>query len=201
MKSREGNVVDADDLVAEVEGLAKKEIVSRDREGLLSEADIENRASVIGIGAIKFYLLKTSPRNPMKFNPEESISFDGYTGPYCQYAYARSRSIERKTEHHGNSGVTDFSVLGGNPEERVLALRLMAFPRALCRAEELYDPSLVAGSVYDVAKAFNQFYNKHSVLYGPDEILVQARLGLVSATAKVLKKGLNVLGIDVLEDM
>jgi len=201
MKSREGKVVDADDLIAGMVELAEEEIRRRDPEGRLSDDEVKQRAAVIGTGAIKYYLLRVRPTQSINFDPAESISFDGFTGPYCQYAYARIFGIlekagQRGIEEHG----LDFALLG-NIEELLLVKLLIQFPEEVASGVAEYNPSRVAVHVFNTAKAFNQFYNKHPVLQAGSRELAAARLALIKATAVVLKRGLNLLGIDVLENM
>jgi len=201
MKSREGKIVDADDLIAEMKKLAAAEIRQRDAGGKLSDDDVKSRAEKIGIGAVKFYLLRVRPNQSINFDPAESISFDGFTGPYCQYAYARVFGILEKA---GSAGLeienVDFSQLG-NSEELQLLQKLIEFPGEVAGAARELNPSRIAVHIFDTAKAFNQFYNKHQVIQAGNEQLVGARLALIRATAVVLKKGLDLLGIDVLENM
>jgi arginyl-tRNA synthetase len=201
MKSREGKVVDADDLIAGMVELAEEEIRKRDLEHKLSDAEVRHRAAAIGVGAIKYYLLRVRPTQSINFDPAESISFDGFTGPYCQYAYARIFGILEKAGQRGvESSAVDFSLLG-NIEELLLLKMLIQFPEEVASAVSEYNPSRVAAHVFNTAKAFNQFYNKHAVLQAESNELTAARLALIKATAVVLKRGLNLLGIDVLENM
>jgi arginyl-tRNA synthetase len=201
MKSREGKVVDADDLIAGMVELAEEEIRKRDPEGKLSDAEVKHRAAVIGTGAIKYYLLRVRPTQSINFDPAESISFDGFTGPYCQYAYARIFGILEKAGERGMEGHTaDFALLG-NIEELLLLKMLIQFPEEVASGVSEYNPSRVAVHIFNTAKAFNQFYNKHAVLQAGTSELTAARLALIKATAVVLKRGLNLLGIDVLENM
>lgn len=199
MKSREGTVVDADDLIAEVVSLAAKEVMSKNPE--LSDEEVQQRATAIGIGAIKFYMIRSSPKQKIKFNPEESVSFEGVTAPYVQYAYARAKSIVEKAAATGLSKENaDLSMLGNNEDERLVANKLLALQESVIKAAELYNPALVATAVYELAKAFHQFYKKQPVIVD-DAKLAKARLSLVSATASAIKTGLGLLGIDVLEKM
>ncbi|MGE5257549.1 MAG: arginine--tRNA ligase [Hyphomicrobiales bacterium] len=201
MKSREGKVVDADDLIAGMVELAEEEIRKRDPEGRLSDAEVKHRAAVIGTGAIKYYLLRVRPTQSINFDPVESISFDGFTGPYCQYAYARIFGIIEKAGERGMEGHTaDFALLG-NIEELLLLKMLIQFPEEVASGVAEYNPSRVAVYIFNTARAFNQFYNKHAVLQAGTNELTAARLALIKATAVVLKRGLNLLGIDVLENM
>jgi len=204
MKSREGKVVDADDLIAEMEELALEEIKKREAEEEISEQEAKERAHKIGVGAIKFYLLRIRPTQDIHFDPEKSISFDGFTGPYCQYAFARTAGILRKAKTSYPKleiQEIDFSVLGSNQEELQLARQLMKFPEEVEKAAKEFNPARIVNYVYETAQIFNQFYNKHSVLSANDPKLVKARLILVKAVSIVLKKGLNLLGIEVLERM
>jgi arginyl-tRNA synthetase len=153
------------------------------------------------VGAIKFYLLRVRPTQSINFDPAESISFDGFTGPYCQYAYARICGILEKAKRRQKTlQDPDFSLLG-NSEEVQLLQKLIEFPQEVENAVEDLNPSKIAGHVFNTAKAFNQFYNKHPVLKAENEQFVEARLALIKATAVVLKNGLNLLGVDVLENM
>ncbi len=201
MKSREGKIVDADDLITAMINLAAAEIRRRDPENRLSEAEVKNRAEKIGVGAIKFYLLRVRPNQSINFDPAESISFDGFTGPYCQYAYARICGIlEKATSSRKTLREPAFSFLG-NAEEVQLLQKLIEFPQEVKSALEDLNPSRIAVHIFNTAKAFNQFYNKHPVLKAENEPLVEARLTLIKATAVVLKNGLDLLGVEVLENM
>ena len=201
MKSREGKIVDADDLIAEMKKLAADEIHQRDPEKNLSDDEVNRRAEIIGIGAVKFYLLRVRPTQSINFDPAESISFDGFTGPYCQYAYARIFGIlEKVASANLNPDNTDFALLG-NTEELQLLQKLMEFPAEVEGAVKELNPSRIAVHIFNTAKAFNQFYNKHKVVQAGNDQLVSARLALIKATAVVLKKGLDLLGIAVLENM
>ncbi len=200
MKSREGTVVDADDLAKEVIDLAAKEIKERHKKDL-SEEEIKERANKIGLGAIKFFILKTSPKNKILFNPKESISFEGVTGPYVQYAYARAISITKKAKEADiKASKENFDKLGNNPEERVLAQKIINFPEVIKSAASSYSPSVLTIAVYDLAKAFHKFYNEHQVV-SEDKDLSSQKLALVLASAEAIKKGLSLLGIDTLEEM
>ena len=201
MKSREGKIVDADDLITTMTTLAGAEIRRRDPESRLSAEAVKNRAEKIGVGAIKFYLLRVRPTQSINFDPAESISFDGFTGPYCQYAYARICGILEKSKSSQRTlQDPDFSLLG-NTEEVQLLQKLIEFPLEVESSVEDLNPSKITGHIFNTAKAFNQFYNKHPVLKAENEQFVAARLALIKATAVVLKNGLNLLGVEVLENM
>jgi arginyl-tRNA synthetase len=201
MKSREGTVVDADDLIEEMRQLAEDEIRRRDTEDTLSDEEIQNRAFAIGLAAIKFYLLRTRPELSINFEPNESISFDGFTGPYCQYAYARCASILRKSQNRDIASIEpDFSLLG-NLEELELLRALIQFPDVVAESARELTLARICNHVFTVAQAVNQFYHKHPVLAAEPLALVKARLALVSAAAIVIKRALTLLGIEALEAM
>jgi len=201
MKSREGKIVDADDLISGMTKLARDEIRRRDPDSRLSEEEVKSRAQKIGVGAVKFYLLRVRPNQSINFDPAESISFDGFTGPYCQYAYARISGIQDKAKSAATKlQKPDFSLLG-NAEEVQLLQKLIEFPAEVQSGVQDLNPSKVAGHIFNTAKAFNQFYNKHQVLQADSGQLTSARLELIKATAVVLKNGLHLLGVEVLENM
>lgn len=211
MKSREGTIVDADDLISEMQEIARTEIRSRTGithgtyigSGSASESEIERRAQIIALGAIKFYMLKQKPTTDIYFDPKESISFEGHTGPYCQYAYARAKSIVRQVgsgQWTVDSESIDYSLLG-DTEERILLQKLEQFPEVVTRAAEEYNPALVATHVFETAQAFNTFYTTHPVAKAETESLRSARLAMVQAAAQVIHNGLAVLGIQTLEQM
>ena len=201
MKSREGTVVDADDLIDEMRQLAEDEIRRRDSEGVLSDEEIQKRALAIGLAAIKFYLLRARPELAINFEPKESISFDGFTGPYCQYAYARCASIRRKSEIRDlNSIEPDFSLLG-NVEELELIRALIQFPDVVAESARELTLAPICNHVFTVAQTVNQFYHRHPVLAAEPLALAAARLAVVNAAAIVIKRALTLLGIEALEEM
>lgn len=196
MKSREGNVVDVDNLLDELHELAKTEIKKRDSE--IEDSELERRAEIIGQSALKYYLIKSNPKKDITFDPQESISFDGNTGPYIQYGYARIQSIMNKKKITARDG--GFGLLG-NLEERLLVNLLAEFPKIVRMAAMEYNPADIANFLHELAQSFNRFYHDHSVLSADSEELVQARLKLIQAVGIVLKNGLGLLGIDVVEKM
>ncbi len=200
MKSREGKVIDADDFIKEIKDLAAESIRTRDAENKISEKEVKERAGKIGIGAIKFYLLRVNPNQDINFNPKESISLEGFTGPYCQYAFARISSILKNAGSMPEIKDADFSVLDSD-EERLIIQKIIQFPDEILMAVKEFNPSQIATQTFELAKAFNQFYHKHPVLNANGEELKNARLILIKAVAIVLKKGLNLLGIETLERM
>ncbi|MDZ7272225.1 MAG: arginine--tRNA ligase [candidate division KSB1 bacterium] len=202
MKSREGTVVDADDLMDELFRMEREEIARRHLD--IAPEDLDSTAEILAQGALKFYILKFGPQSRMLFDPAESISFDGFTGPYVQYAYVRVRSIFRKSGKDEFAAVSpeecDFSVLV-EPEEIALVRRLHSFPGEVKAAALTYNPARLATYLWELAKAFSRFYHEHSVLHAQEERLRQARLVLAKATSIVLRRGLALLGIDVPERM
>ena len=201
MKSREGTVVDADELIEEMCKLAAGEIQQRATEGMLSAEEIQKRALTIGLAAIKFYLLRARPELTINFDPKESISFDGFTGPYCQYAYARCASILRNAKNRELSSVEpDFSLLE-NEEELQVIRTLIQFPEIVEEATRDLTPARVCNHVFAVAQAVNQFYHQHPVLAADSPALTKARLALVNASGITIKNALSLLGIETLEEM
>jgi arginyl-tRNA synthetase len=194
MKSREGTVVDADDIIADMIRLAGDEV--RKRYEKLDKEEVERRSETIGLGALRFFMLRTDPAKDMTFDPKESISFEGETGPYVQYAYARISSILRK---HGKAVVEkiDFSSFG--EEEANLVRLLSQFPGTVADAEK-YRPSAVCRYLLDLSQSFNEFYHKVPILKAPAKEKA-ARLLLISCVREVLGSGLALLDIGVLEEM
>ena len=195
MKSREGTVVDADNLMNELKLLAQEEVKKRERE----IDDIDKISEHIGIAAVKYYILKVHPTKDINFNPEESISFEGDTGPYVQYTHARISSLLRKSDEIGDCR-PDFSKIG-NDEEVEVVKHLLLFQRVIESSSEKYNPSLLAAYVIELAKRFNKFYHDHSVLNTGDDELTQGRIALSRAVGIVVKEGLRMLGIYAPEKM
>lgn len=197
MKSREGKVVDADNIIAEVKALALSEVKKRFPE--LPESEAHERSESIGMGALKFFLLRVTPTQSIHFNPAEAIAFEGSTGPYVQYAHARISSI-LKEETPLPPDKVDFGKLGSQ-EEKVLLLKLLSYPKVASQAAEAYSPNLVCDYLVSLAQAFNTFYHKHQVLRAEDEETKHARLLLIKAVQIVLRNGLGLLGIEAPERM
>jgi arginyl-tRNA synthetase len=202
MKSREGTVVDADELMDELHRLAAVEVERRYPE--LDAAEKATRAERIGLAGLKFFLLRFSPQSAIKYDPEASISFDGETGPYLLYTYARSRSILRKAGVDLGDSTLEQSNLArlSTPEEHRVSLELLELARVLPEAAASYDPSRLCSQLYLLARAYNGFQNsrEHQVV-GVEPELEAARLTLVAATGAAMKMGLSVLGIETLEEM
>ena len=196
MKSREGTTVDADDLMEETVNLAKKEIKKRHKD--LSEKEINKRAEIIGIGAIKFLMLKYDNVTEFIFDPDEAISFEGETGPYVQYAHARISSILKKYNKKVTNKIKS-SVLNTQEDEKVILL-LSKFPEIAEESANSYKPHLLARYLLDLAQAFNEFYHACPIL-DSDEDTKKARLNLILAVKQVLETGLNLLGIEAPEAM
>ncbi len=200
MKSREGTVVDADDLFAEMTELAKQATLERDPS--LTGEELEERAAIIGMGALKFMLLKFNPKTTMMFDPQASVKFVGDTGPYVQYACARINSIMRKAADKGlTPGVdVDWSLLTA-PSEKALAIQASYYPATLQAAAAKKDCSTLVTFLLDLAKAFNRFYGECSVLDADNEAQSKARLALCLNVRDVLADGLGALTIKVPEAM
>jgi arginyl-tRNA synthetase len=196
MKSREGTVVDADDLIKEVENLALKEVEKRYPE--LGNAEKQSRATIIAMAALKFFILKFSPPKGFIFNPEESISFEGETGPYIQYCYARIESILKKS-----SLVLDVNInwnLLNHYKELAIIKQLNYFPEVLDAIEKSYGLHLIPQYLLTLCQAFNSFYSTCQVI-SEDKVLEKARLMLIFCVQIVILTGLNLLGIDTLDQM
>ncbi len=200
MKSREGTVVDADDLMDEMVGTARE--VSRELGKLdgLTEAEAEDIAETVGLGALKYFLLKVDPRKNMTFNPKESIDFNGNTGPFIQYTYARIRSVLRKA---AEQGITDFDYTGVTPNDKEIALiqTLADFPATVADAGKKFSPSVIANYVYELVKQYNQFYHDCPIMREENTGVRALRLALSEMSARVIASGMSLLGIKVPERM
>ena len=198
MKSREGTVVDADDLMAEMVSTARQVAQEMGKTDGLTEAEIDDIAETVGLGALKYFLLKVDPRKNMTFNPKESIDFNGNTGPFIQYTYARIRSVMRK-----NADFTPVDYSGVQPDEKEAALiqQLAAFPSVVAEAGRTYSPSTIANYAYDLVKGYNAFYHDHQILREPDPAVRSLRLALSEQTARVVRTAMSLLGIKVPERM
>ena len=203
MKSREGTVVDADDLIATMIADARQTSDELGKNADMSEEEKQEIARIVGMGALKYFILKVDARKNMLFNPEESIDFNGNTGPFIQYTYARIRSILRK------AGVADSSPLfkrgaGGeslSTKEVDLIQKISEYGDAVAQAGKDYSPSGIANYCYELTKAFNQFYHDFSILNAETEEQKQVRLVIAANVAKTIKNGMALLGIEVPERM
>ena len=197
MKSREGTVVDADDLMDKMveDALA----MTSDRLEGMTEEEKREVARIIGMGALKYFILKVDPRKNMLFNPEESIDFNGNTGPFIQYTYARIQSLQRKA----GDALPALSVEAVTPNDKEIAIiqRIADFASVVEEAGKTYSPALIANYAYDLAKEFNQFYHDYSILKEEDENVKVFRLELSRTVAGVIKRAFSLLGIEVPERM
>ncbi len=202
MKSREGTVVDADDLVNEMVDTSKQHTEELGKVKDFTAEELKELYDTIGLGAMKFYLLRVDPKKTMVFNPAESIDFHGFTGPFVQYTHARIKSILRKMEADGSlatdHGSSTMSLLKA---EKEVIVTLEQYPAAIEQACIDHNPSVVANYVFNLAKAFNSFYTEHSIANAETPEKKQLRLQLASMTANVIKSGMQLLGIAVPERM
>ena len=199
MKSREGTVVDADDLMALMVGDARKTSEELGKFDDMSEAERDEIARIVGMGALKYFILKVDARKNMLFNPEESIDFNGNTGPFIQYTYARIRSILRKAGETATGGAPLNATLADKETE--LIQKMSEYGVAVEQAGKDYSPSGIANYCYELTKVFNQFYHDYSILNEPDEQKRLVRLVLARNVAKIIRNGMALLGIEVPERM
>ena len=197
MKSREGTVVDADDLMQEMYVTAKEKSEELGKlEGLTSE-EKEKSYEIVGLGALKYFMLKVDPKKKMLFNPSESIDFNGNTGPFIQYTYARIQSLLNRA----NFVEGDFGNYQPNASEKELIMQLSNFKEVVEKAAETLSPAQVANYVYDLVKTYNSFYQNNPVMTLEDENAKQFKLQISDLTAKTIKKSLHLLGINVVNRM
>ncbi|MBR5854572.1 MAG: arginine--tRNA ligase [Paludibacteraceae bacterium] len=198
MKSREGTVVDADDLMAQMIADAKE--ISKDKVNTLpdiTEEEANEIARMVGLGALKYFILKVDPRKNMLFNPEESIDFNGNTGPFIQYTYARIQSVLRKAGDEVRGERLEVKGEGLSPKELALIQRLVDYPAAVRQAGDEFSPAVIANYAYSLACDFNSFYHDHSILNEADADKRALRLLLSETVAKVIKSAMALLGIEV----
>ena len=198
MKSREGTVVDADDLLDKMVEDARE--MSADRFADMPAEEAAEVARMVGLGALKYFLLKVDPKKNMLFNPKESIDFNGNTGPFIQYTYARIRSVLRKAAEQGMA-IGNYSAVLPNEKEIALIQTLADFPSTVQEAGRDYSPAVIANYVYELVKQYNQFYHDYSILREEDAGVRSLRLALCEATSRVVKTGMGLLGIKVPERM
>ena len=199
MKSREGTVVDADDLLAEMVATAKQRTEELGKVEGFTEDEKANLYHMIGLGALKYFLLKVEPKKRLLFDPNESIDFQGNTGPFIQYTHARIQSVLNKANFRANAK-TNFSGALTSSERDVLVC-LSQYPALLQAAAQEHSPALVANYTYELAKLYNKFYHEEIILKLEDEELKAFRLALSAATAKTIKKAMSLLGIQVPDKM
>ena len=203
MKSREGTVVDADDLIEQMVQTAQA--ITQEL-GKIDDLSQDQRASLfntIGLGALKYYILKVDPKKRILFNPQESVDFQGNTGPFIQYAYARIQSILRKSGNTGpvEDGTIQWQGLNLEQRERALLKTLMQFPDKVTEAAAAYSPAIIANYTYDLVKEFNTFYQNVSILGAKEAGLMDFRLALAELTGRVIKSSCTLLGIEVPDQM
>jgi arginyl-tRNA synthetase len=197
MKSREGTVVDADDLIADMEKTAKERTDEAGKVEGFGEDEKQHLYHIIGMGALKYFLLKVDPKKRLLFDPNESVDFQGHTGPFIQYTHARIHSVLTRAEvNDSEPAVEQLSV-----EERDLIVILTQFPDMIKAAADAYSPALIANYVYELAKTYNKFYHERSILQAENEQLKQFRLRLSASSGKVINKAMSLLGIEVPERM
>ena len=201
MKSREGTVVDADDLMALMVEDAYKTSMELGKFDDMTEEERREIARIVGMGALKYFILKVDARKNMLFNPEESIDFNGNTGPFIQYTYARIRSILRKAQDAQNTQNTLNTQITLSDKEIELIQKMNEFGAAVEQAGKDYSPSGIANYCYELTKVFNQFYHDYSILNEPDADKRAVRLVLAKNVAKIIKSGMSLLGIEVPERM
>jgi len=202
MKSREGTVVDADDLIDEMLRTARETSEELGKLDGCSPEEVENIVRMVALGALKYFILKVDPRKNMTFNPKESIDFNGNTGPFIQYTHARIRSVLRKADEQSISfGKVNNLHLLLSEKERYLIQLLTEFPEVVKEAGNEFNPALIANFLYELVKEYNQFYHDYSILKEENTDLRNFRLVLSSAIAEVIKNGMALLGIEVPERM
>lgn len=198
MKSREGTVVDADDLIAEMVSTARDISEELGKLEGYSQEDKNELYRIIGLGALKYYILKVDPRKRILFNPEESVDFQGNTGPFIQYTYARIQSILRKAEFDYSAPVTGYAL---NDKEKELIKQLQLYPETVLLAAENHSPALIANYTYELVKAFNSFYQNVTILGTEDDTEKKFRVQLSESVGEVIKSSFGLLGIQVPERM
>ena len=200
MKSREGTVVDADDLIEKMYEEAKATSEESGKLDGIADEEKERLYRMIGLGALKYFILKVDPKKKMLFNPKESIDFNGNTGPFIQYTHARICSILRKAEEQNLKASLNPAVELSPKEVRLVKI-LGAYPQKVAEAAAAFSPALIANYCYDLAKEFNQYYHDTPILKEPDQEVLKMRLELISTLAGVLRRGMKILGIDLPDRM
>ena len=200
MKSREGTVVDADDLIADMVKTAREMSAELGKLDGCTEEEAEAVSTMVGLGALKYFILKVDPKKTMLFDPRESIDFNGNTGPFIQYTHARICSVLRKAAEQGISfeGKADAAMIG---EEIELVKMLADYPATVAAAGENFAPSIIGAYIYELAKSFNGYYHDHSILKEENAEVRKLRLQLAKQVATVIRKGMRLLGIEVPERM
>ena len=200
MKSREGTVVDADDLIARMYAEAKATSEESGKLEGMDEAEKDRLYAMVGLGALKYFIIKVDPKKKMLFNPKESIDFNGNTGPFIQYTHARIKSILRKAEERGITPRIAEGIELNAKEMRLLKI-LNAYPRKIAEGAAAFSPAVIANFAYDLAKEFNQYYHETPILSEEDRALLESRLVLIDTVARVLRKSMGILGIQLPDRM
>jgi len=201
MKSREGTVVDADDLIQNMQEEAARISEEQSKLDDFTAEEKKKLFHLLGMGALKFYILKVDPRKRMVFNPQESIDFHGHTGPFIQYTYARIQSVIRKHDQLFPGNGSSSSLQSLDPLEKALIRKIALYPQVIREAARTYEPSVVANYVFELAKLFNHFYAEIPILKCEEADRRQLRIQLCSKTGAILRHGLSLLGIDSPERM
>ncbi|MBV2166068.1 MAG: arginine--tRNA ligase, partial [Kaistella sp.] len=194
---REGTVVDADDLMQEMVDTAKEKAEELGKLENLTEDEKEKSYETVGLGALKYFMLKVDPKKKMLFNPKESIDFNGNTGPFIQYTYARIQSLLAKADYQEQQ-ISDYEI---NDSEKDLMMNIFNFKEVVSKAAETLSPALVANYIYELVKSYNSFYQNNPILKQDDAVAKQFRLELSALTGKTIKKGLGLLGIGTVDRM
>jgi arginyl-tRNA synthetase len=201
MKSREGTVVDADDIMAEMVDEAEKQTRELGKIEELSEGEVHKLSEMIGLGALKYFLLKVDPKKRMMFDPAESIQLQGHTGPFIQYTHARLRAILRKATALGISPESDVPVARLEPTERGIIRLIHVYPEKVKEAAREYSPSIIANYAYELAKEYNQFYQNIPIFNETDHAKLKFRIAFSQVVANTIRKAMGLLGIHVPERM
>ena len=200
MKSREGTVVDADDLIADMVQTAREMSAELGKLDGCTEEEAEAVSTMVGLGALKYFILKVDPKKTMLFDPRESIDFNGNTGPFIQYTHARICSVLRKAAEQeiDFAGKAEAAMI---PEEIELVKMLADYPATVAAAGENFAPSIIGAYIYELAKSFNGYYHDHSILREENVEVRKLRLQIAKQVATVIRKGMRLLGIEVPERM
>ena len=201
MKSREGTVVDADDLIAELSAMAAAEVREKERGNDLDS--VEETALKVALAALHYYLLQVSPNKDMVFNPQESLSFNGNTGPYLQYMGARISSMRRKFAERTEefAGIEPDPLLLATADERELVKLCSDFPTVVAQAAGQYNPAVLTAHLYETARTFSRYYHDTPILAADDTSVARTRLALAGAVLCVLRNGMTLLNIPFVEKM
>jgi len=201
MKSREGTVVDADDLIEEMVDVARKMSAELGKLEMLTDEEAEEIFRKIALGSLKYFILKVDPKKNILFNPEESIDFNGNTGAFIQYTFARIKSVLRKAKEKNILIGPELNIKSISAKEKELLKRISLFPDVVSEAGENYSPALIANYCYELVKEYNQFYHDHSILGEPNKERRDLRLILSKVVAKIVEKGMQLLGVEMPERM